>query len=62
MNDTLGKIKLKENQLIACNNLHSGSILAGGVSSGKTYISIWASRNSKVNISMLLQKLLREIR
>ena len=48
MNDTLGKIKLKENQLIACNNLHSGSILAGGVGSGKTYISIfWASRNSK---------------
>ena len=48
MNDILGKIKLKENQLIACNNLHSGSILAGGVGSGKTYISIfWASRNSK---------------
>ena len=41
---TLGKITLKPEQYEACSKLKSGSILMGGVGSGKTYTSIfWAA-------------------
>lgn len=40
----LGKIELKPKQFEACEKLKSGSILMGGVGSGKTYTSIfWAA-------------------
>lgn len=41
----LGCIKLKDDQYEACKKLHVGSILLGGVGSGKTYTSIfWAEQ------------------
>ena len=46
----LGKITLKPEQYEACSKLKSGSILMGGVGSGKTYTSIfWAASQYGVN-------------
>lgn len=48
MDNTLNFITLNDEQALALKSLRSGSVLAGGVGTGKTYISIfWAAHQSK---------------